>query len=110
MAESYRDGISNKKQNIGLYLINAARKVYPNLGQNPMVYEIGTPLTYQKFTNRIIGSVGGFKQTKKNTNLKAVPQDIGVENFWLTGDNTWPGLGTVAGLISGRIASEYAEK
>ncbi|MBW3524816.1 NAD(P)/FAD-dependent oxidoreductase [Chryseobacterium sp. NKUCC03_KSP] len=99
-----------KKQNIGLYLIEMARKVYPNLGQNPIIYEIGTPLTYQKFTNRIHGSVGGFKQTKENANLKAVPQDIGVKNFWLTGDNTWPGLGTVAGLISGRIASEYAEK
>lgn len=99
-----------KKQSIGLSLIKNARKVYPNLGQNPLVYEIGTPLTYQKFTNRIYGSVGGFKQTGKNTNLHAVPQDIGIENFWLTGDNTWPGLGTVAGLISGRIASEYAEK
>lgn len=99
-----------KKENIGQYLIEIARKVYPNLGQNPIIYEIGTPLTYQKFTNRIHGSVGGFKQTKENANLKAVPQDIGVKNFWLTGDNTWPGLGTVAGLISGRIASEYAEK
>ncbi len=42
--------------------------------------------------------------------LNAIPQDIGVENFWLAGDNTWPGLGTVAGLISGRIAAEYAAK
>lgn len=80
------------------------------MAKNPVIYEIGTPLTYQKFTNRTNGSIGGFKQTLENSNFNAVPQDIGIQNFWLAGDNTWPGLGTVAGLISGRIASEYAEK
>jgi len=99
-----------KKQDIGQHLIESARKVYPDLGKNLIIYEIGTPLTYQKFTNRTNGSVGGFKQTLKNSNFNAIPQDIGIKNFWLAGDNTWPGLGTVAGLISGRIASEYAEK
>jgi C-3',4' desaturase CrtD len=99
-----------KKQKIGQELIEYARKVYPNIATNAEVYEIGTPLTYQKFTSRKNGSVGGFKQTLENSNFNAIPQDIAVENFWLTGDNTWPGLGTVAGLISGRIASEYAEK
>lgn len=67
-------------------------------------------MSYQKFTNRTNGSVGGFKQTLKNSNLNAIPLDTGIKIFWLTGDNTWPGLGTVAGLISGRIASEYAQK
>lgn len=100
----------HKKQQIGQYLIEQARKVYPDLGKKPVVYEVGTPLTYQKFTKRTNGSVGGFKQTIKNVNFNAVPHDIGIKNFWLTGDNTWPGLGTVAGLISGRIASEYAAK
>lgn len=103
-------GYEFKKQQIGQYLIEQARKVYPDLGKNPVIYEIGTPLTYQKFTGRTNGSVGGFKQTMKNVNFNAVPHDIGIKNFWLTGDNTWPGLGTVAGLISGRIASEYASK
>jgi C-3',4' desaturase CrtD len=99
-----------KKQEIGHKLIENARKVYPTLGKSAVIYEVGTPLTYQKFTNRTSGSVGGFRQTLKNSNFNAIPQDIAVEKFWLTGDNTWPGLGTVAGLISSRIASEYAEK
>lgn len=99
-----------KKRAIGQKLIESARKVYPSLGENAIIYEIGTPLTYQKFTNRTKGNVGGFKQTLENSNFNAIPHDIGIENMWLTGDNTWPGLGTVAGLISGRIASEYAEK
>lgn len=97
-----------KKKSMGEKLIAYARKVYPDLGNNPLVYEIGTPVTYQKYTGRKLGAVGGFKQELFNSNFHAVPQDIGVSDFWITGDNTWPGLGTVAGLVSGRISAEYA--
>lgn len=99
-----------KKEKIGNQLLKYAQKVYPKLGQNPIVFELGTPQTYQKYTHRINGGVGGYKQTLANTNLKAVPQNIGVKNFWLVGDTTWPGLGTVAGLIGSRIAADYAYK
>ena len=101
-----KEEYESKKKEIGSKLIEYARRVYPNLATNPIVYEVGTPRTYQTFTKR--SSVGGFKQTLFNSNWKAVPQDIGIENFCLTGDNTWPGLGTVAGLVSGRIAAEIS--
>lgn len=101
---------NSKKTAITDHLITCARRVYPNLGRNALIRETGTPLTYQKYTHRKNGMVGGFKQTLLNSNFKAIPHNIGIKNFWLTGDNTWPGLGTVAGLISGRIAAEYAMK
>lgn len=101
-----KEEYESKKKEIGDRLIDYARRVYPSLATNPVVYEIGTPRTYQKFTKRT--SVGGFKQTLSNSNWKSVPQDIGIENFCITGDNTWPGLGTVAGLVSGRIAAELS--
>lgn len=99
-----------KKTAITNLLIRFARRVYPSLGKNALLIETGTPLTYQKFTRRTNGMVGGFKQTLLNSNFKAIPHDIGIKNFWLSGDNTWPGLGTVAGLISGRIAAEHVMK
>ncbi len=102
--ESYEE----KKQKIGNQLLSIAGKVYPNLSKDTVVFEIGTPLTYQKFTQRIQGSVGGFKQTFQNSNWNATPQHIGEKDFWLVGDNTWPGLGTVAGLIGSKIVSKYA--
>ena len=100
----------DKKSAITDHLITSARRVYPSLGKNALIIETGTPLTYQKFTHRTNGMVGGFKQTLLNSNFNAIPHYIGIKNFWLTGDNTWPGLGTVAGLISGRIAAEHARK
>lgn len=96
-----------KKQYIGQLLINNAKKVYPKLGDNAVVFEIGTPKTYERYTKRIDGAVGGFRQTLNNSNFNAVPQNIGFNDFYLVGDNTWPGLGTVAGLISSKTLMNY---
>ena len=49
---------------------------------------------------RHVGDVGGVRQTLANTNQHAIPHDIGVPGFWLAGDTTWPGLGTVAGVLA----------
>jgi len=70
------------------------------------VYEIGTPHTYQKFTKRPSGEVGGLKQTLLNTNQNAIPLDINIPGVYLVGDGVWPGLGTVACVLGSRIVAE----
>jgi phytoene dehydrogenase-like protein len=85
--------------------------VYPDLATDPAVYEVATPVTYEAFTSRPRGAIGGYRQTPSNTNQNAVPQDIGVDGFYLAGDTTWPGLGTVvfSTCITGsEIAAECA--
>jgi len=96
-----------KKAALGERLIEGARTVYPDLATDPVVYEVGTPVTYEAFTGRPRGAIGGFRQTLDNTNQHAVPQDVGVDGFYLAGDTTWPGLGTVACLTGSRIAAEH---
>jgi C-3',4' desaturase CrtD len=96
-----------KKEAIGERLLSVARTVYPGLATDPVVCEIGTPVTYETFTNRPRGAIGGYRQTVENTNQNAVPQDIGIDGFYLAGDTTWPGLGTVACLKGSSIAAEY---
>lgn len=88
-------------------LLEVARTVYPDLASDPAVCEVGTPVTYEAFTNRPRGAVGGYRQTMKNTNQRAVPHDIGIDGFYLAGDTTWPGLGTVACIIGSEIAAEH---
>src|SRR5262249_51169138 len=39
-----------RKHEIGERLITLARRVYPDLGRNAIVSEIGTPRTYERFT------------------------------------------------------------
>lgn len=95
-----------KKSAIGNHLLNLARRVYPDLGKNAVIYEVGTPRTYHKYTGRPQGAVGGVRQTFENSNFNALPHNIGIPNFWLVGDSTWPGLGTVACILGSRIVAE----
>ena len=95
-----------RKVAAGARLVSLARRVYPSLGERPVVYEVGTPRTFERFTRRPRGAVGGVRQTLENANQHAVPHDLGPPGFWLVGDTTWPGLGTVACVLGSRIVAE----
>lgn len=99
-----------QKQAAGEQLLNYARRVYPNLGANPIVYEVATPCTYEHFTRRPRGAVGGVRQTLWNANQYALPHDVGAKGFWMVGDSTWPGLGTVACVLGSRIVAQGAAR
>jgi len=99
-----------KKENIGNHLVALAKRIYPQLGTNAIVYQVGTPRTYQRFTGRINGTVGGVRQNLHNSNFKAMPHDIGVKNFRMVGDTTWPGLGTVACIVGSKIVADQLLK
>ncbi|MBW4439054.1 MAG: NAD(P)/FAD-dependent oxidoreductase [Pleurocapsa minor GSE-CHR-MK-17-07R] len=90
----------------GERLTGFARRVYPRLGEQAVVCETGTPRTYARFAGRPRGAVGGVRQTLWNSNQFAIPHDIGVPGFILAGDSTFPGLGTVAGVLGSRIAAD----
>lgn len=101
-AENYQA----QKLAAGRQLIAAARRVYPHLGESAVVCEIATPSTFERFTGRPRGAVGGVRQTLANSNQRAIPHDLGVPGFWLAGDTTWPGLGTVACVLGSRVVAE----
>jgi C-3',4' desaturase CrtD len=95
-----------QKQQAGERLLTLARRVYPELGRNARVFEVATPRTYERFTRRPHGAVGGVRQSTRNANQHAVPHDLGFPGYWLVGDSTWPGLGTVACCLGSRIVAE----
>lgn len=100
---------AERKAAAGQQLLNYARRVYPNLGVGARVFEIGTPRTYAQFTRRYRGAVGGVRLALHNSNQCAVPYEVGVPGFWLVGDTTWPGLGTVACVLgSQHVAAAVA--
>jgi len=95
-----------KKQNIGAHLLALSRRVYPLLGNDAVIFEVGTPKSYERYTGRINGTVGGVRQNLKNSNFKAMPHHIGIKNFRMVGDTTWPGLGTVACILGSKIVAD----
>lgn len=96
----------SRKRAAGDRLIALARRVYPRLAERAVVLEVATPRTYERFTSRPRGAVGGVRQTLGNSNQCAIPHDSGVPGFWLVGDSTWPGLGTVACVLGSRIVAD----
>jgi phytoene dehydrogenase-like protein len=95
-----------QKQGLTELLLSYARRVYPRLGERAVVCELATPRTFERFTRRPRGAVGGFRQRLSNTNQRAVPHACDLPGFWLVGDTTWPGLGTVACVHGSRIVAE----
>lgn len=107
------DAYAQRKAEAGQRLLSLARRVYPRLGENPRVCEVATPRTYERFTGRPRGAVGGVRLDPSRAGQRAVPQRLGrlgspVPGFYLAGDTTWPGVGTVACVISGRAAADLA--
>jgi C-3',4' desaturase CrtD len=101
-----RAAYERRKRAAGARLLALARRVYPALGRRPVVYEVATPRTYERYTRRPRGAVGGVMQSLRNSNQRAVPHDLGPPGFWLAGDTTWPGLGTVACVLGSRIVAD----
>ncbi len=95
-----------RKETVGRQLVEYARRVYPELGRHVAIWQVGTPRTYERFTSRPGGAVGGVRQTLANTNQNALSHDLGIPGFYLVGDSTWPGLGTVACVLGSRIVAE----
>jgi len=95
-----------RKAALSAHLFDCARRVFPSLGESAKVSLFGTPATYERYTGRPRGAVGGARLAPSNANQRAVPHDLGVPGFFLVGDGTWPGLGTVAACLASRDVAQ----
>jgi phytoene dehydrogenase-like protein len=67
---------ARRRDAIGEWLVAGARRVYPRLGECAVVREVGTPVTYARYTSRPRGAVGGVRQRTSNANQHAVPHRL----------------------------------
>lgn len=82
-------------------LLAAAEQVLPGLRQAAELILPGTPLTFQRFTRREMGWVGGFQQTGL---LEACGPHL-APNLWMVGDSIFPGQSVAAVALGGlRVA------
>jgi C-3',4' desaturase CrtD len=86
-------------------LIDAATLALPKLKQHIRLAMPGTPLTFERFTHRVKGMVGGFPQ--KSLWAGWAPHVSRDRAVWLVGDSVFPGQST-AGVTLGalRVARE----
>ncbi|MDZ4669312.1 MAG: NAD(P)/FAD-dependent oxidoreductase [Phototrophicales bacterium] len=74
-------------------------RILPNFQDHLTLTLPGTPVTYQFYTDRHMGMVGGFPQTSL---FKARSPRTGIANIRLVGDSIFPGQST-AGVSLGAI-------
>ena len=78
-------------------VLGAAERVLPTLRKNASFIKAGTPITFQRFTRRAWGWVGGFPQTDlfQSWGPRLAP------NLWMVGDTIFPGQSTAAVALGG---------
>ncbi len=84
-------------------MLTLAEKAIPNLRDAAQLIKAGTPVTFNRFTRREWGWVGGFPQTNlfRAWGPKLMP------DFWMVGDSIFPGQSTAAVALGGlRVARD----
>lgn len=84
-------------------MLQAAERAIPNLRQAVTLCKPGTPITFQFYTRRPGGMVGGFPQSSI---FKALGPKTQFPNLWLVGDSIFPGQSTAGVTLGGmRVAT-----
>jgi phytoene dehydrogenase-like protein len=99
--EEDRDAYEARKQEYTERVLTAAEIALPGVRTAARLILPGTPVSFQRFTHRSHGWVGGFPQTSL---LRAWAPRQG-RNLWLVGDSIFPGQSVLATAFGGmRVA------
>jgi C-3',4' desaturase CrtD len=100
--EGDRPGYEARKRMYTQQLLEAAETALPGFREAAELVLPGTPVTFQRFTRRRSGWVGGFPQTSL---FRAWGPRLGPE-LWMVGDSIFPGQSTAAVALGGlRVAN-----
>lgn len=96
-----RSRYEQRKQVYTDRILSAAERVIPGIREASDLILPGTPVTFQRFTRRQLGWVGGFPQTNL---LRTWSPQLG-PGLWMVGDSIFPGQSTAAVALGGlRVA------
>ncbi len=99
--EQDRKAYEARKAEYADRVLNAAQVAIPRLRSAARLVLPGTPITFQRFTQRSRGWVGGFPQTNL---FRAWAPRLG-HGLWLVGDSIFPGQSVLATALGGtRVA------
>jgi C-3',4' desaturase CrtD len=81
-------------------LLEGVRVALPDFDAHAKFVICATPSTWESYTHRFSGGVGGFALTRNRANLRAIGSRV-ASGLWCIGDSVFPGQGTVAAALSG---------
>ncbi len=99
LAQSDPQGYAARKEDYTQRMLAGAERAIPGIHKAVRLALPGTPVTWQFYTRRPGGLVGGYPQTSI---LRARGPATGIPNVWLVGDSIFPGQST-AGVTLGAM-------
>jgi C-3',4' desaturase CrtD len=78
-------------------MLDTVERALPGIRPHIRYQQIGTPISFWRYTRRHQGMVGGLPQRPRSSGLFSLgPRAAGVGGLWLVGDSTFPGQSTAA--------------
>ena len=103
---AFADGTYNDRKNAYAERLRAAlERVVPGAWARATTIELATPQTFERYTGRLRGLVGGTPQVPATANLRALSHASGIAGLVLAGDTVFPGQSTVGASLSGVAAA-----
>ncbi|MGF2614656.1 phytoene desaturase family protein [Rossellomorea aquimaris] len=95
------------KEQLKEEILNEIDRVIP-IRKHLIFAEAGTPLTYERYIGKT--AVGGFPLTIKNAVLKPKSVRSSLPQFFIVGEQVFPGPGTLSSTLSGYYAARSIMK
>lgn len=97
-----RAAYTERKAQMSEQLLTAVERVLPTLRAHIRYQQSGTPVTFQRYTRRAQGLVGGLGQRPMQSGFASLGMHAArVPGLWLVGDTTFPGQSSAAVTQSG---------
>jgi phytoene dehydrogenase-like protein len=107
LRENNEGAYEARKTNYTVEIINQINHLIPGIDSENDLILSGTPVTFQTFTHRKAGWVGGFPQTS----LFRVQKPHLSRHMWMVGDSIFPGQSVPAVALGGlRVAQSVLEE
>lgn len=100
-----REKYLKMKNEVAEKVISCMEQEFPGISQDIDVYDVATPVTFERYTGNWKGSFEGWLLTPHNADviMKPMSQTIhGLENFYMCGQWVEPGGGLPASVMSAR--------
>ena len=110
IANSSKERYATEKRKLEKTILDKLSDIFPNIRSGIEVQLSGSPRTFQRFTLRANGFVGGFPQDLKHANFQAPSHRSDVKGLFLAGDTIFPGQGTLGTSVSGFNAARSAKR
>ena len=91
----------NKKKLFRERFLSALGRALPEAPAALVHAEFASPRSFERYTRRLAGGVGGAPVSRSNSNFFAVDSDVFGPGIWIVGDSVFPGQGTMASVLSG---------